>query len=59
MPTAQALEIVAFVPLESIDPIRIGEGYYLQPKKQVAAKPCKLLAKALSRSAKVAVAKYA
>ncbi|MDQ0710568.1 Ku protein [Streptomyces luteogriseus] len=59
LPTAKAIEIVAFVPLESIDPIRIGEGYYLQPKEQVAAKPYKLLAKALSRSAKVAVAKYA
>jgi DNA end-binding protein Ku len=59
LPTAKAIEIVAFVPLESVDPIRIGEGYYLQPKEQVAAKPYKLLAKALSRSAKVAVAKYA
>ncbi|GAA2767636.1 Ku protein [Streptomyces paradoxus] len=59
LPTAKAIEIVAFVPLESIDPIRIGEGYYLQPKEQVAAKPYKLLARALSRSAKVAVAKYA
>jgi DNA end-binding protein Ku len=59
LPTAKAIEIVAFVPLESVDPIRIGEGYYLQPKEQVAAKPYMLLAKALSRSAKVAVAKYA
>ena len=30
-PTAKAIEIVAFVPLESVDPIRIGESYYLQP----------------------------
>ncbi|MFG2359132.1 Ku protein [Streptomyces sp. NPDC048521] len=59
LPTAKAIEIDAFVPLESVDPIRIGEGYYLQPAGQVAAKPYKLLVQALGRSAKVAVAKYA
>jgi DNA end-binding protein Ku len=59
LPTAQAIEIEAFVPLESVDPIRIGEGYYLRPAGQVAHKPYKLLAQALSRSSKVAVAKYA
>jgi DNA end-binding protein Ku len=59
LPTAKAIEIVGFVPLDSIDPIRIGEGYYLQPAQPVAAKPYKLLVKALDRSAKVAIAKYA
>ncbi|MBL1110759.1 Ku protein, partial [Streptomyces sp. 5-8] len=59
LPTAKAIEIDAFVPLASIDPIRIAEGYYLQPAGQVAAKPYKLLVEALGRSAKVAVAKYA
>jgi DNA end-binding protein Ku len=59
LPTAKAIEIEAFVPLESIDPIKIGEGYYLQPSGQVSHKPYKLLAQALSRSSKVAVAKYA
>ncbi|MGW0188135.1 non-homologous end joining protein Ku [Streptomyces sp. NPDC003362] len=59
LPTARAIEIEAFVPLSSIDPIRIAEGYYLQPKEQVAAKPYRLLVQALSRSSKVAVAKYA
>ncbi|MFE6526946.1 Ku protein [Streptomyces sp. NPDC057794] len=59
LPTAKAIEIEAFVPLQSVDPIRIGEGYYLQPSGQVAHKPYKLLAQALGRSAKVAVAKYA
>jgi hypothetical protein len=42
-----------------VDPIRIGEGYYLAPSGQVAAKPYKLLRMALDRSSKVAVAKYA
>ncbi|MGW9399374.1 non-homologous end joining protein Ku [Streptomyces sp. NPDC055642] len=59
LPTAKAIEIEAFVPLDSVDPIRIGEGYYLQPSGQVAAKPYKLLRQALARSSKVAVAKYA
>ena len=40
LPTAKAIEIEAFVPLDSIDPIQIGEGYYLEPDGQVAAKPC-------------------
>lgn len=59
LPTAKAIEIEAFVPLDSVDPIRIGDGYYLQPSQPVAAKPYKLLVQALSRSSKVAVAKYA
>ncbi|MFE9774770.1 Ku protein [Streptomyces sp. NPDC005931] len=59
LPTAKAIEIEAFVPFASVDPIRIGEGYYLQPAGQVAAKPYKLLLQALARSSKVAVAKYA
>ncbi len=57
LPTAKAIE--ALVPLESIDPIQIGDGYYLQPDGQVAAKPYTLLRKALERSSKVAIAKYA
>ncbi|GAA4050752.1 Ku protein [Streptomyces shaanxiensis] len=59
LPTAKAIEIEAFMPLESIDPIRIAEGYYLQPAQPVAAKPYKLLVQALGRSSKVAIAKYA
>jgi DNA end-binding protein Ku len=59
LPTAKAIEIEAFVPADSIDPIRIGEGYYLQPDGQVAAKPYTLLRQALERSSKVAVAKFA
>ncbi|MET8781816.1 Ku protein [Streptomyces sp. NPDC004589] len=59
LPTARAIEIVAFVPAGSIDPLRIGEGYYLQASGTVAAKPYALLRKALARTAKVAVAKFA
>ncbi len=59
LPTAKAIEVAAFVPLESIDPLRIGDGYYLTPDGAVAAKPYKLLVEALGRYSKVAVAKYA
>ncbi|MET9517389.1 Ku protein [Streptomyces sp. NPDC002994] len=58
LPTAKAIEIVAFVPAESIDPIRIGDSYYLAADG-VAAKPYKLLRMALERSSKVAIAKFA
>ncbi|MFE7776329.1 Ku protein [Streptomyces sp. NPDC057445] len=59
LPTAKAIDIEAFVPAESIDPIRIGDGYYLAADGPVAAKPYVLLRKALERSSKVAVAKMA
>ncbi|MFI6494717.1 Ku protein [Streptomyces sp. NPDC050564] len=59
LPTAKAIEIEAFVPAASIDPIKIGQGYYLQPDGQVALKPYTLLRMALERSSKVAIAKYA
>ena len=59
LPTAKAIEIVAFVPADSIDPIRISNGYYLSADGQVSAKPYKLLRQALERSSKVAVAKFA
>jgi DNA end-binding protein Ku len=59
LPTAKAIEIVAFVPADSIDPVRIGDSYYLAADGPVAAKPYVLLRKALERSAKVAVAKFA
>jgi DNA end-binding protein Ku len=59
LPTAKAIEIAAFVPAASIDPLQVGDGYYLQADGQVAAKPYKLLRMALERSAKVAIAKYA
>ncbi|MGY5049898.1 non-homologous end joining protein Ku [Streptomyces sp. 900105755] len=59
LPTAKALEIHGFVPWESIDALRISEGYYLQPNGPVAAKPYELLRQALARSSRVAVTKFA
>ncbi|MFD8440155.1 Ku protein [Streptomyces microflavus] len=59
LPTAKAIEIVAFVDADSIDPVRISDSYYLAVDGQVAVKPYTLLRKALERSSKVAVAKFA
>jgi DNA end-binding protein Ku len=59
LPTAKAIEIVAFVDADSIDPVRISDSYYLAVGGQAAAKPYTLLRKALERSDKVAVAKFA
>ncbi|MFF0072315.1 Ku protein [Streptomyces sp. NPDC005494] len=59
LPTAKAIEIVAFVEADSIDPVRISDSYYLAVDGQVAAKPYTLLRRALERSDKVAVAKFA
>ncbi|MEU5234713.1 Ku protein [Streptomyces anulatus] len=59
LPTAKAIEIAAFVDADSIDPVRISDSYYLAADGQVAAKPYALLRKALERSSKVAVAKFA
>ncbi|MEU0098673.1 Ku protein [Streptomyces sp. NPDC006267] len=59
LPTAKAIEIVAFVDADSIDPIRISDSYYLATDGQVAAKPYTLLRRALERSDKVAIAKFA
>lgn len=42
LPTARAIKIEAFVPLESIDAIQLDQGYHLQPDGQVAAKVYKL-----------------
>ncbi|WP_097867725.1 non-homologous end joining protein Ku [Streptomyces sp. rh34] len=59
LPTAKAIEIAAFVDADSIDPVRISDSYHLAADGQVAAKPYALLRKALERSSKVAVAKFA
>lgn len=59
LPTAKAIDIVAFVPADSIDPVRLSDSYYLEAAGPVAAKPYTLLRKALERSERVAVAKFA
>ncbi|MFJ8855057.1 Ku protein [Streptomyces sp. NPDC102437] len=59
LPTAKTIEIVAFVPAASIDPLQMDAAYYLCANGVPAAKPYTLLREALKRSQKVALAKYA
>ncbi|MER5888549.1 Ku protein [Streptomyces sp. NPDC001941] len=59
LPTAKTIEIVAFVPAASIDPLQMDAAYYLSANGVPAAKPYTLLREALKRSEKVAVAKFA
>ncbi len=56
--TSHAIDVVEFVPLESIDPIQFDKTYYLEPQK-AAAKPYVLLRDALHKSGHVAIAKVA
>ncbi|MFF2228706.1 Ku protein [Streptomyces globisporus] len=59
LPTARSIEIVAFVGADTIDAVRISDSYYVAADGAVAAKPYTLLRRALERSSKVAVAKWA
>lgn len=57
-PAAKTAEVVEFVPLESIDPIRFDKSYYVEPQK-AAVKPYLLLRDALAKSGRVAITKIA
>ncbi|WP_020500645.1 Ku protein [Sciscionella marina] len=58
VPTTKAVDVVEFVPLESIDPIYFDKSYYLEPQK-MGIKPYLLLRDALHKSGQVAIAKIA
>ncbi|NBM17779.1 Ku protein [Streptomyces sp. GC420] len=59
LPTAKTVEIVAFVPESSIDPLQVDKAYYLQANGVPAAKPYTLLREALRNGKRVALAKFA
>ncbi|WP_079023469.1 non-homologous end joining protein Ku [Streptomyces odonnellii] len=59
LPTAKTIEIVSFVPADSIDPLQMDTAYYLSANGVPAAKPYVLLREALKRSDRVAVTKFA
>ncbi|WEO92692.1 Ku protein [Streptomyces sp. FXJ1.172] len=59
LPTARAIELIAFIPAPAVDPLRIGTGYYLQPQGAIALKPYVLLRMALERASRVAVVRFA
>jgi DNA end-binding protein Ku len=56
--SSHTVDVVEFVPLESIDPIQFDKTYYLEPQ-QAARKPYVLLRDALQKSGHVAIAKVA
>ncbi|MET8846401.1 Ku protein [Amycolatopsis sp. NPDC004625] len=56
--TQRTIDVLEFVPLESIDPIQYDRTYYLEPQKN-AVKPYVVLRDALHKSSQVAVAKVA
>ncbi|MGH3948656.1 MAG: Ku protein [Pseudonocardiaceae bacterium] len=56
--SSRAIDVLEFVPLESIDPIFFDRTYYLEPQK-AATKPYVLLRDALHKSGNVAIAKVA
>jgi DNA end-binding protein Ku len=56
--SSKTIDVLEFVPLESIDPIHFDKTYYLEPQK-AAVKPYVLLRDALHKSSHVAIAKVA
>jgi DNA end-binding protein Ku len=54
----RTIDVLEFVPLESIDPIQYDRTYYLEPQKN-AVKPYIVLRDALHKAGQVAVAKVA
>ena len=55
---SQAIEIVAFVPQASVDPIFYDKAYYLGPDKG-GARPYALLGEAMKKTGRCALAKWA
>jgi DNA end-binding protein Ku len=53
----QSIEIEAFIPIDSIDPIYFEKTYYLGPDK-AGSKPYRLLREAMAKAGKGAIAKF-
>ncbi|WP_249353268.1 Ku protein [Rhodococcus sp. Q] len=58
LPSAHTIEVLAFVPIESVDPIHFDRTYFLEPEKS-AVKPFVMLRDAMGKSGRVAVTKVA
>ncbi len=56
--SSRAIDVLEFVPMESIDPIIFDKTYYLEPQKN-AVKPYVVLRDALQKASHVAIAKVA
>ncbi|MCL4182633.1 MAG: Ku protein [Burkholderiaceae bacterium] len=55
---SQTIDIVAFIPEKAVDPIFYDKAYFLAPDKR-GAKPYNLLAEAMRRSGRCALARWA
>jgi DNA end-binding protein Ku len=58
LPSAHTVQVLAFVPIESVDPIHFDRTYFLEPEKS-AVKPFVMLRDAMSKAGQVAVTKIA
>lgn len=59
LPTARTIEVLEFVPLESIDPIHYQRTYYLDPALPTSVRPYVLLRDTLAKAGRVGVTKVA
>jgi DNA end-binding protein Ku len=59
LPTKHVIEVLGFVPADSIDPVSYQRAYYARPADSAAERPYEVLVAALARSGLVGVAKTA
>ncbi|WP_345351381.1 Ku protein [Rhodococcus olei] len=58
LPSAHTIDVLNFIPIESVDPIYFDKSYFLEPEK-TAVKPFVMLRDAMNKSGQVAVTKIA
>jgi DNA end-binding protein Ku len=59
LPTAKTIEVSGFVAAEEVDAMQLASPYFLAPASPAAHKPYVLMLRALERSGKVALGKFA
>ena len=59
LPTAKAIEVLEFVPMEQVDPLYFAKAYYLGAESGPGGKPYVLLRDALTKSKQCALVKVA
>ena len=59
LPTAKAIEVLEFVPIEQVDPLYFAKAYYLGAESGPGGKPYVLLRDALTTSKQCALVKVA
>ncbi|MFI0742423.1 Ku protein [Streptomyces sp. NPDC021100] len=59
LPTRKVVELVGFVPTDTVDPVMYARAYYVEPHGPGAERPYTLLATALTRADRVGAGKVA